>query len=98
MIAVAFGRKLWYNRLVHRIGGDAGDSPSGKASGSGPDIRGFESLIPSHFLFVAQKMEKRGCRLSLELQSNPSSPAIFFVAQKMEKREESLCLWKSLTE
>ncbi len=25
-----------------------GDSPSGKAPGSGPGIRGFESLIPSH--------------------------------------------------
>ena len=24
-----------------------GDSPSGKALGSGPSIRGFESLIPS---------------------------------------------------
>ena len=27
-----------------------GDSPSGKALGSGPSIRGFESLIPSHIL------------------------------------------------
>ena len=27
-----------------------GDSPSGKAVGSGPTIRGFESLIPSHAL------------------------------------------------
>ena len=26
-----------------------GDSPSGKAPGSGPGILGFESLIPSHF-------------------------------------------------
>ena len=25
-----------------------GDSPSGKAVGSGPTIRGFEPLIPSH--------------------------------------------------
>ncbi len=30
-----------------------GDSPSGKAPGSGPGIRGFESLIPSHFLVVS---------------------------------------------
>ena len=30
------------------IGLAVGDSPSGKAPGSGPGIRGFESLIPSH--------------------------------------------------
>ena len=49
---------MWYNR---RAWGDFasqnifsalfslfGDSPSGKALGSGPSIRGFESLIPSH--------------------------------------------------
>ena len=29
-----------------------GDSPSGKAVGSGPTIRGFESLIPSHLYFI----------------------------------------------
>ena len=29
--------------------GTVGDSPSGKAVGSGPTIRGFESLIPSQF-------------------------------------------------
>ena len=63
MIAVAFGKKLWYNCSVHRIGGDAGDSPSGKASGSGPDIRGFESLIPSHFLLHKKwKNEDVVCR------------------------------------
>lgn len=28
-----------------------GDSPSGKALGSGPSIRGFESLIPSQALW-----------------------------------------------
>lgn len=28
-----------------------GDSPSGKAVGSGPTIRGFESLIPSQMEF-----------------------------------------------
>ena len=28
-----------------------GDSPSGKAVGSGPTIRGFESLIPSQMKF-----------------------------------------------
>ena len=32
---------MWYNKK--RIG----DSPSGKAVGSGPTIRGFESLISS---------------------------------------------------
>lgn len=29
------------------LGTIIGDSPSGKAPGSGPGIRGFESLIPS---------------------------------------------------
>ena len=29
---------------------NVGDSPSGKALGSGPSIRGFESLIPSQML------------------------------------------------
>ena len=37
-----------------------GDSPSGKAVGSGPTIRGFESLIPSHFCFT--KTSKSGTR------------------------------------
>lgn len=32
-----------YNQLSPNVG----DSPSGKAVGSGPTIRGFESLIPS---------------------------------------------------
>ena len=32
-----------------------GDSPSGKAVGSGPTIRGFESLIPSQFLAELHK-------------------------------------------
>lgn len=32
-----------------------GDSPSGKAVGSGPTIRGFESLIPSHISRFASK-------------------------------------------
>ena len=30
---------------------ELGDSPSGKAAGSGPAIRGFESLIPSQTLY-----------------------------------------------
>ena len=48
-----------------------GDSPSGKAVGSGPTIRGFESLIPSqencsnqirrenakHFLRIRKKLK-----------------------------------------
>ena len=33
-----------------------GDSPSGKAVGSGPTIRGFESLIPSHISNIALAM------------------------------------------
>lgn len=33
---------MWYNKK------HIGDSPSGKAVGSGPTIRGFESLISSH--------------------------------------------------
>ena len=32
---------MWYNKK------HIGDSPSGKAVGSGPTIRGFESLISS---------------------------------------------------
>ena len=40
-----------------------GDSPSGKAVGSGPTIRGFESLIPSQGIFllnaaIAQLVER----------------------------------------
>ena len=33
--------EMWYNKK------HIGDSPSGKAVGSGPTIRGFESLISS---------------------------------------------------
>ena len=36
---------MWYNKKY------IGDSPSGKAVGSGPTIRGFESLIPSQMEF-----------------------------------------------
>jgi hypothetical protein len=31
---------------------DDGEWPSGKAPGSGPGIRGFESLLPSHSYYV----------------------------------------------
>ena len=36
-----------------------GDSPSGKAAGSGPAIRGFESLIPSHENLCQNETKKR---------------------------------------
>ena len=36
-----------------------GDSPSGKAAGSGPAIRGFESLIPSQENLKPDKTRKR---------------------------------------
>ena len=38
-----------------------GDSPSGKAVGSGPTIRGFESLIPSQIeIFSKSTVELHG--------------------------------------
>ena len=37
-----------------------GDSPSGKAAGSGPAIRGFESLIPSQENLTQEKTRKCG--------------------------------------
>ena len=37
--------QAWYNTEAPR---DDGPSPSGKAPGFGPGIRGFESLRPSH--------------------------------------------------
>ena len=37
-----------------------GDSPSGKALGSGPSIRGFESLIPSQTLQIYRNMGLQG--------------------------------------
>ena len=44
-----------------------GDSPSGKAVGSGPTIRGFESLIPS-------QNQKKTPKESY-FDSNPAGPA-----------------------
>ena len=38
---------LAFSRGCANIDSSVGDSPSGKAVGSGPTIRGFESLIPS---------------------------------------------------
>jgi hypothetical protein len=41
--------QAWYNTEVPR---DNGPSPSGKAPGFGPGIRGFESLRPSQAIIV----------------------------------------------
>ena len=41
--------QAWYNTEVPR---DDGPSPSGKAPGFGPGIRGFESLRPSQAIIV----------------------------------------------
>ncbi len=41
--------QAWYNTEVPR---DDGPSPSGKAPGFGPGIRGFESLRPSQVIIV----------------------------------------------
>lgn len=40
-----------FGEISERILARTGDSPSGKAPGSGPGIRGFESLIPSQDAF-----------------------------------------------
>ena len=37
--------------MVYNLNSFIGMSPSGKASGFGPDIRGFESLHPNQSLF-----------------------------------------------
>ena len=51
-----------------------GASPSGKAVGSGPTIRGFESLIPSHFCFT--KTSKSEDSVLASLEANPAGPAM----------------------
>ena len=61
-----------------------GDSPSGKAVGSGPTIRGFESLIPSHnefydhyliviFYFQRFAIFWSACSFVFRLVANPYS-------------------------
>lgn len=45
---------MWYNEKY------IGDSPSGKAVGSGPTIRGFESLISSQ-VEILDKSTMRKC-------------------------------------
>ncbi len=53
---IAWGSFVLQSSPLRRLGKEnkflfpllVGDSPSGKALGSGPSIRGFESLIPSH--------------------------------------------------
>lgn len=52
---IAWGSFVLQSSPLRRLGKEnkflfsllVGDSPSGKALGSGPSIRGFESLIPS---------------------------------------------------
>ena len=41
---------MWYNKK------HIGDSPSGKAVGSGPTIRGFESLISSQVEIIPPRL------------------------------------------
>lgn len=42
--------------MVYNLSSFTGMSPSGKASGFGPDIRGFESLHPNQSLFCCPIM------------------------------------------
>ena len=42
--------------MVYNLISFTGMSPSGKASGFGPDIRGFESLHPNQSLFCCPTM------------------------------------------
>lgn len=42
--------------MVYNLISFIGMSPSGKASGFGPDIRGFESLHPNQSLFCCPTM------------------------------------------
>ena len=45
---------MWYNKKY------IGDSPSGKAVGSGPTIRGFESLISSQVEIIPPRLYSLG--------------------------------------
>lgn len=55
-----------------------GDSPSGKAVGSGPTIRGFESLIPSHEN-EKKKLGERSSPRDTKNMKNLELALVFFI-------------------
>ena len=64
-----------------------GDSPSGKALGSGPTIRGFESLIPSQF--VEENPEKQSFSGKRRKIKNLELALVFFIYCAAKKTQFS---------
>ena len=67
---------------MHRICfpvASVGDSPSGKAVGSGPTIRGFESLIPSQENLREKKLGERSSPRDTKNMKNLELALVFFM-------------------
>lgn len=75
--------QAWYNTEAPR---DDGPSPSGKAPGFGPGIRGFESLRPSHIAHASTHLLE-GCFYIKESQINQKR-LCFICSQHVRKARD----------
>lgn len=77
--------QAWYNTEVPR---DNGPSPSGKAPGFGPGIRGFESLRPSHIAHVSTHLF--GGLFLYKRKPNKSETSLLYLLTAYEEGEQPL--------
>ena len=80
--------QAWYNTGVPR---DDGPSPSGKAPGFGPGIRGFESLRPSHIAHASTHLFG-GLFLYKRKPNKPETSLLYMLAAR-EKSAQPLTKW-----
>lgn len=77
--------QAWYNTGVPR---DDGPSPSGKAPGFGPGIRGFESLRPSHIAHASTHLF--GGLFLYKRKPNKPEASLLYVLTAYEEGEQPL--------